>query len=553
MRRSCSRLIPVLMMAAFSAASGQTHSHNPAAPATKGAGLLPGMGSYHRPIATKSPEAQRFFDQGLTLMFGFNHDEAIRSFEKAAKLDASAAMPLWGIAYSLGPNINMPVDPAGEKRAFDAVQKALVLAAKAPENERAYIEALAKRYSDNPKADLQALARDYADAMGQVSERYPDDLDAATLYAEAMMDLRPWKLYTTSGEPVEGTEKIVSVLESVLKRNPMHPGANHYYIHAVEASTHPERALPSAQRLEKLVPGAGHLVHMPSHIYERTGDYDRAAKSNAEAAAADEAYIRRTGAKGMYPLAYYSHNLHFKAYADAVVGRYTAARAAADKVVANVMPGLKEMPMLETFIVVPTFVDLFFAKWDVILKTPEPPAVAPTARGLWHYARGVALAANSRVEQAEKEREAVKRIREEIPEEMMFGGTQLSPARRVLDLASSALEARIASARGEPSVAQRAWEDAIRVEDSLAYDEPPTWFTSTRVSMGAELLRDSRFSEAEKVFRDELDRNPRNPRALFGLSESLKAQGKLVDAGWIDRQLKVEWKNPEAPLRVKDL
>jgi len=553
MRRSCTRLIPVLMMAAFSAASGQTHSHAPASPAAKGAGLLPGMGAYHRPIATKSPEAQRLFDQGLTLMFGFNHDAAIVSFEKAAKLDPSAAMPLWGIAYSLGPNINMPVDPTGEKRAFDAVQKALALAAKAPESERAYIEALAKRYSDDPKADLQALARDYADAMGKVSERFPDDLDAATLYAEAMMDLRPWKLYTASGEPVEGTEKIVAVLESVLKRNPMHPGANHYYIHAVEASTHPERALPSAQRLEKLVPGAGHLVHMPAHIYERTGDYDLAAKSNADAVAADEAYFKRTGAKGMYSLGYYSHNLHFKAYADAMVGRYTPARAAADKVLAHVMPDLKEVPMLETFVATPTFIDLFFSRWDVILKTPSPPQGAPTARGLWHYARGVALAAMARTDEAEKERQVVIAIRRELPEETMFGCTQLSPARGVLEVAANALEARISSALGNRSAAQRAWEDAVRAEDALAYDEPPTWFTSTRVSLGGELLRDSRFSEAEKVFRDELERNPRNPRALFGLAESLKAQGKMDDAGWIDRQLKTEWKSPDAPLHVKDL
>jgi tetratricopeptide (TPR) repeat protein len=263
--------------------------------------------------------------------------------------------------------------------------------------------------------------------------------------------------------------------------------------------------------------------------------------------------VRRTGATGIYPLAYSSHNLHFKAYADAMVGRYAAARAAADKVVAHVLPHVKEMPMVETFLATPTFVDLFFSKWDAILKTPEPPAEAPTARGLWHYARGVALAVSSRVAEAEKERQAVIEIRAQIPEATMFGCTQLSSARRVLDVASNSLEARIASARGDRSASRKAWERAVETEDSLAYDEPPTWFTSTRISLGGELHRDRRFAEAEKVFREELERNPRNPRALFGLSESLKAQGKLVDAGFIDRQLKVEWKSPGAPLRVKDL
>src|SRR5436190_14742379 len=256
--------------------------------------LFPGLGRHHHPIATSSAEAQKFFDEGLTLIYAFNHDEAIRSFERAAALDPSAAMPYWGIALALGPNINLDVDPAGEKKAYEAAQKALSMLERAPENERAYIDALGKRYSIDPKADLKKLAVEYKDAMGELARRYPDDLDAATLYAESMMDLRPWQLWSADGKPAEGTEEIVAVLESVLKRDPQHTGANHFYIHAVEASPHPGQALASADRLAQLAPAAGHLVHMPAHIYIQTGDYEAAAKANEQAAEVDRNYIRKT-------------------------------------------------------------------------------------------------------------------------------------------------------------------------------------------------------------------------------------------------------------------
>jgi tetratricopeptide (TPR) repeat protein len=325
--------------------------------------LLPGMGRHHHPISTRNPEAQKFFDEGLTLMFAFNHEEAIRSFERAAAIEPRAAMPYWGIAVALGPNINMDVDPAGEKRAFDAAQKALSMAAGVPENERAYIEALSRRYSGDPKADLKKLAVDYKNAMGELMKRYPDDLDAATLYAESMMDLRPWQLWTPDGKPAEGTEEIVRVLESVLRRDPSHIGANHYYIHTVEASPNPERALPSAERLGGLVPNAGHLVHMPAHIYLRVGDYEAAAKANERGAEVDRNYIKSTGATGIYPLMYYSHNLHFLAMARMAQGRFEEARQAAGQVAANVAPALKDMPMLEGFLQAPLFVLLRFHRW----------------------------------------------------------------------------------------------------------------------------------------------------------------------------------------------
>src|SRR5882724_3145634 len=322
------------------------HAHDPARDA-KPAALTPGLGDVHHPVSTSNPEAQRFFDQGLALVYGFNHDEAVRSFKRAAELDPQLAMAFWGVALALGPNINMPVDAEHEQAAYEAVQKAMSLAAKASDAERAYIDALARRYSNDPKADLQKLSVDYKNAMSDVSRRFPDDLDAATLYAESIMDLRPWQFWSRDGKPAEGTAEMVGVLESVLRRDPQHTGANHYYIHAVEASPHPEWALPSAQRLKVLAPAAGHLVHMPAHIDIRAGNYEAAARSNAYAAEADREYFKVTGQVGMYPMMYYSHNLHFLAVAHSMQGRYQDAKRAADQLDAHLGGFLQENgPML---------------------------------------------------------------------------------------------------------------------------------------------------------------------------------------------------------------
>ncbi len=303
------------------------------------AALVHGMGRPHHSISTKSPDAQRFFDQGLTLVFGFNHEEAARSFRRAAELDPQAAMPYWGVALAFGPCINLDVDPAHEKAAYEAVQKAISLSPRATESERAYIQALATRYSADPGVSLRKLDADYAHAMRELSRRYPDDLDPATLYAESLMDLHPWKLWNLDGRPAEGTEEIVAVLESVLRRDPNHIGANHYYIHAVEASPHPEWALASARRLETLAPGAGHLVHMPAHTYFRVGDYTASARSNAIAAETDRIYLRDSGTPGsMYDIIYYAHNLQYLAAADCMAGRFADARQAAEEVVAHIGP-----------------------------------------------------------------------------------------------------------------------------------------------------------------------------------------------------------------------
>src|SRR5438132_11240970 len=306
--------------------------------------LLPGLGEVHHPVATKNSQAQQFFDQGLKLVFGFNHDEARRSFQRAAEVDPKLAMAWWGVALTLGPNYNLPVDPEREKAGYEAAQRAVALQANASEPEKAYINAVAVRYSNDPKADLPALDVAYKEAMGKLSARYPDDLDAATLYAESAMNLNPWRLWTSDGKPAEGTEEIVATLESVLKRDPNHLGANHYYIHAVEASAHPERALPSAARLEKLAPAEGHLAHMPSHIYARVGDHSASAHCNQAAITADKKFLAETHDEGVYKLMYYSHNMHFLAFASCMNGNLAEAKDAAAKLVTNVAPGVKAMP-----------------------------------------------------------------------------------------------------------------------------------------------------------------------------------------------------------------
>jgi tetratricopeptide (TPR) repeat protein len=357
----------------------QAHSHTgTAAPAT----LMAGLGSHRHAIVTKSPEAQRFFDQGLTLLYGFNHGQAIKQFQRAAELDPSAPMPLWGIALAYGPNINdFEMDRERAKTADGYVRRALALTSPGQPKERAYVEALAKRYSSDPAADLKKLQVDYKDAMAALARAYPDDLDAQVLYAESLMDLRPWQLWTRDGQPADVTPDVIRVLESVLRRNPKHPGANHYYIHTMEASPTPQKALAAARQLETLVPAAGHLVHMPAHIYARTGDFVASANSNAAAAGVDEKYMAAIGTRtGFYPLMYYNHNLHFESYAAAMAGQYARAERLASKLTANVGPALADMPMLEGFMPQQYYVRLRFAKWDELLALPEPASASSSRR-----------------------------------------------------------------------------------------------------------------------------------------------------------------------------
>lgn len=512
--------------------------------------ILPGMGHLNHPIATASGETQKFFDQGLTLVYAFNHEEAIRSFRHAAELDPQAPMPHWGMALALGPNYNLDVDPEREKAAYDEVQKAIALAARGPQVERDYAQALAARFSNDPKADYKKLALDYSQAMRELSLRYPDDLDSATLSAESLMDLRPWALWNLDGTPAPGTEEIVAVLESVLRRDPNHIGANHFYIHAQEASPHPERALPSAERLETLVPAAGHLVHMPSHIFMRTGDYAAAIKSNEAAVAADRDFLKRTGAEGMYAAMYFSHNLHFLAYAAMQAGRYAEAHEAADALVSNIGPQAKQMAMLENFVYVPIFVTLRFHKWREILASPVPDPSLHMVTAVWHFARSMAFAASGDLKQASEEQKAFATSQRAVPADFPIGYNSTA---NFFALATATLESQMAEARHDRKAAIAAWQQAVSIQDGFAYDEPADWYYPVRESLGAALLRAGQAAKAEEVFRADLARNPRNGRSLWGLWRSLQDQRKGADADWVRRAFDAAWRDSDVSTGLDDL
>ena len=506
--------------------------------------LIPGLGEVHHPVSTKNKQAQQFFDQGLKLVYGFNHDEARRSFQRAAELDPKLAMAHWGVALTLGPNYNLPVDPERERAGYDAVQRAIALKEGASEPERAYLDALAVRYSNDPKADLHALDHAYKDAMAKLAARYPDDLDAATLYAESMMNLNPWKLWSADGKPAEGTEEIVSVLESVLKRDPNHLGANHYYIHAVEASLHPERALPSAERLAKLAPAAGHLVHMPAHIYSRVGDHSASAHCNTLAVAADKKFLTETRESGVYPMMYYSHNMHFLAFAASMNGNFPEARNAAAKLVANVAPGVKMMPDLEGFMPTPMVVLFAFERWNDLLKFPAPDASFVTTNAIWHSFRGVALANTGKTAEAEEEQKKFREAIAKIPPDKMYDS--LNKVSAVFKIHENILDAAIARSRGDKNAAVESLKQAVAAQDALNYSEPPAWYPPVRSALGKLLLANNEAAEAEKVFREDLTKNPRDGRALGGLRDALKAQDRQYEADQIDRQFRAAWKVAES-------
>jgi tetratricopeptide (TPR) repeat protein len=527
------------------------HDHAAAPVAAGAVPLFDDLGSHHHEITTKSPEAQRYFDQGLRLIYGFNHDEAERAFREAARLDPTCAMAWWGVAFALGPNYNLPIDPDRSNKAVEAVAKAQAQTGRVSQREKDYVVAIATRYVADPPADRAPLDRAFSRAMGDLAARYPDDLDAATLYAESMMDLRPWQLWNPDGSPAPGTEEILATLESVLKRDPNHPGANHYYIHATEASPDPGRGLASAERLKTLVPGAGHLVHMPAHTYMRTGDYIGAAQANAIGARVDEAYFEKSGGpRGVYVPMYYAHNYHFLAAAAAMAGQHEVARGAGRRLVEIAAPLVKDMPMAEFMIPTPLYVALRFQRWGEVLGFPEPDPAFVATRALWRQARGVARAARHDLAGADEERRAFVALRATVPEDAMFN---LTPSRQVLAVAALVLDARLASARGDGTAAIEAWKSAILAEDLLPYDEPPIWPFPAREALGGELLRQGRPQEAAEFFRQDLARNPKNGRSLFGLWRSLEATRSTTDAAAARRDFETAWRSAEVPLRVEDL
>jgi tetratricopeptide (TPR) repeat protein len=544
------RFSTTLLLATICACTTMAQLQNPAGRASDLS--LTAIGRQHHAIASKSKEAQAYFDQGLTFIYGFNHEEAQRAFQRAAELDPASPMPLWGVALAVGPNYNANVDVERERLAFDNIQKAEKLSNHAPVAEQDYVAALAARFSGEPNPDYAQLARNYAAAMKDLSQKYPDDLDAATFYAESLMDLNPWKLWGHDGQPAENTLEIVRILESVLARDPDHAGANHFYIHAVEASPNPERALPSAHRLDTMIPQAGHLVHMPSHIYIRTGDYDAAVKSNEQAAKVDTVYARKADQQSsMYDLMYHSHNEHFLAAVACMEGNYAAAKSAADALATRLMPHAKSMPMLDFFIFTPLWVDARFNQWDAILAKPEPLEELPATHVMWRYARTQAFTARGEKEKAAAEQKLFAEEAAVIPTGARMG--EFNSSKDLLSLASQILDARIATARGNKDEAISHWQNAVEMQDALRYDEPPDWYYPVRESLGAAFIAAGKPTQAEQVFRDDLQRNPRNPRSLFGLMHSLKAQQKEADAAWVESQFKTAWKNADTTLTLPAL
>jgi len=515
--------------------------------------LIAGIGNAHHPVSSRNSEAQQFFDQGLRFIYDFNHDEAARSFQHAAELDPKLAMAYWGVAEAVGPNYNDPADPDRYKHAHDAVQKAVDLSVGASVSDQAYIQAMAKRFPADPKSDLRKAAEDYRDAMRQVVKEFPDDLDAATLFAEAGMNLHPWGLWHTDGTPEAGTEEIVSTLESVMKRDPNHLGAIHYYIHSVEASANPERALAGADKLAALAPNAGHIVHMPAHVYIRTGDYEAAVKTNEQAALVDRAYIKATGVQGIYPMMYYSHNLHFIAMCAAMNGNYAESRKNADLLVANVGPHVKDMPPLEGFMTIPVAVEIRFHHWNEMLKMPQPDAGMKTATVFWHFGRGLALAGTGKITEAEAEYKIVSDAETATPPDVIFQMPINNKAKDIMKIAKDVLGAEIAVAKKDNSGAIAMLREAVAIQDTLKYGEPPDWFFPVRESLGGVLLMSGDATGAEKVFRDDLARNLRNPRSLWGLHQALLLQKRNYDAGFIQREFEASWKGGTVALKLEDL
>jgi tetratricopeptide (TPR) repeat protein len=500
--------------------------------------LYDDLGSHHHTI-TASPEAQKYFDQGLRLMYAFNHGEAIASFKEGARIDQSCGMCWWGVAMALGPNINLPMDPKAASDAWDAAQRALALAPKLTPVERDYIAALAQRYSAHAPDNRAPLDSAYAQAMGTVAAKHPDDTDAATLYAESLMILQPWNYWTVGGEPKGAIKEIVATLEGVIAKDPNHPGGCHYYIHAVEASLEPEKALPCAERLAQLMPGAGHIVHMPAHIYMRVGRYDLAVEHNQHAVTQDLSFIGRRHPAGVYPLIYTTHNYHFLSAALAMQNKPDESIAAAREVPKQVpFAVMKQIPPLEYFSPVLYATLARFGRWDEILKEPAPPVDLPYTSGFYHYARGLAALGTRHLDAARAERKELAMIEAAMPHDAM---ANLNSMKTLLDLALHHLDAELALAQGKRDAAIRALRQAIELEDGLTYDEPPAWYLPMRQVLGDAYLAAGRPKEAEAAFREDLKRNRENGWALRGLTTALEKQGKTTEAAEVAARLRKAW------------
>ncbi len=513
-------------------------------PAWAQATLFDNLGALHHEMTTTSDRAGKFFDQGLRLVYAFNHEEAIIAFTEASRLDPDAPMPYWGLALSLGPNINAAMDPKMEPRAVDAIHKAAARLAQATPRERAYVEALAVRYSVKKSAARKAKDDAYANAMRRLAREYPEDVDAATLSAEAMMLLRPWDYWRADGRSQPGTDEIVATLEGALQRDPNHPGACHYYIHAVEASPDPQRGLPCAKRLPSLMPGAGHLVHMPAHIYMRLGLYREASERNATAATVDHEYLLRRPLEGNYASGYYAHNLHFLNASLVMEGRSAEALQVARDLLGKIsVVEMAKEPSLEWYAPTLLLTMARFGQWGELIRQPPPPKSLRFTTGLWHYVRGLAFAATTRFGSAEGE---LSNLRKSLKALARVKTAEAKTNRTLLKLAERVLVGETAARRGDYEAGIKALREALQLESSLPYSEPPFWFQPVRHNLGAVLLLAGRPSEAESVYREDLRLNPENGWALHGLVQSLQAQHK--DVAHEASRLHVAWAQADVEL-----
>ncbi|MDB5445109.1 MAG: hypothetical protein JWQ97_426 [Phenylobacterium sp.] len=514
-----------------------------------GAPIFKGLGDHHHPISTRIPQTQAYFDQGVALLFGFNHAEAIRSFREAARRDPDCAMCWWGVAFALGSNINLPMQPDAVAPAWQALGRARALEPKASPEERAWIEALGARYAAQPKPDRHGLDEAFAAAMGRLWRAYPQDLDAGVFYAEALMDTQPWDLWEQDGVTPKGhAAEIVGVLEEVIRREANHPGALHLYIHAVEATTTPQRAEVAADRLLTLMPGAGHVVHMPSHIYYRIGRYDDAVKVNALAAKVDEDYIAACRAQGFYPAAYYGHNIHFLWTSSEMEGRYGASLDAARRLVKAVdaVNLAAQAPQAELFVFTPVATQVRFANWKGVLAEPVPPKTLTLDRAVYLYARGVAFANQGELAGASAARNELAGV-VETADFSRYDQAQI-PAKAMARLSLALLEGEIARARGELPGAVAHYRAAAALEASLPYTEPPWWHQPVSHVLGAALLQARRPAEAESVYRDSLKSYRDDGWALFGLAQALEAQGRAAEAAQVRSSFARAWRYADVKL-----
>ena len=531
--------------------AGAAPSVSPPELAMVGAHLLDGLGDYRFPVTTRHPEVQRWFDQGMMLAYGFNHDAAERAFLKATELDPGCAMCWWGAALVLGPHVNAAMDPADNADAWQRLRRARELAPTVSAREQAFIQALSARYAEDPPQDRRALDEAYAEATRELVRRLPDDVDAAVFLAEALMDLQPWDYYDAQLQP-KGHTEVLRTLESVMEREPDHAGALHLYVHAVEASADPRRGVAAADRLRELVPGSGHLVHMPSHIYARVGRWRDAVLANQRAVEADDAYLAlcRGNSQGVYPLGYVPHNHHFLWFAASMEGNDAVARAAALATAERTdLPELMRQPGyagLQHYWLTPWFDRVRFGRWDEIAGAGNPAPDLPYATAIWRYAQAMAAIRQQRLADAQAQLDALRPLAADpaVDALLVWDRYPLSHAARI---AERTVTAELAAARGRHEEAVAALVQAVAIEDRIPYDEPPGWHAPVRQTLGAVLLQSWRAAEAEAVYREELRRNPGNGWSLYGLARSLQAQGK-PDAGQAMHSFRASWAQSGPPL-----